>query len=136
MNILRNILSVIVGAFIGGFVNMGLIMSSDSIISLPEGIEPGNMDSLAANMHLFEPVNFIMPFLAHALGTLVGAFLAAKIAATYKLRFALAIGVLFLIGGVQMAMALPSPLWFDGIDVVLAYIPMAWLGWKLAESKS
>ena len=62
MNIVRNILSVIVGAIIGIFVNMGLIISSDSIIPLPEGIEPGNMESLAANMHLFEPINFLMPF--------------------------------------------------------------------------
>ena len=135
MSILRNILSVIVGILVGGAVNMALIMSSDSIIPLPEGIEPGNMDSLVENMHLFKPINFLMPFLAHALGTLVGAFLAVKIAASYKLYFALAIGVVFLMGGIQMARELPSPLWFDVADIVFAYIPMAWVGWKLAGGK-
>ena len=43
--------------------------------------------------------NFVFPFLAHALGTLAGAFVAAKIAASHKMRFALAIGFLFLLGG-------------------------------------
>ena len=96
-NILKNITVFIVGVFIGGLVNMGIIMISDSVIALPKGIDPSDMDSLIDNFHLFEPINFLMPFLAHALGTLVGAFIAAKIAATYKLQFALSIGILFLL---------------------------------------
>ena len=136
MKIFRNILSVLTGAIVGGFVNMALVMSSDSIIPLPEGIDPGNMDSLAANMHLFKPINYLMPFLAHALGTLVGAYLTAVIAVSYRLYLSLGIGVLFLIGGIQMAMQLPSPMWFDVTDIALAYIPMGWLGWKLAGGKS
>jgi len=91
------------------------------------------MDSLAANFHLFQPINFLMPFLAHALGTLIGAFIATKIAATYKLQFALSIGVLFLLGGIQMTTLLPAPLWFDIADVGFAYIPMAYLGYSMAK---
>jgi hypothetical protein len=37
-------------------------------------------------MHLFEPRHFVMPFLAHALGTLAGALAAFLIAATYTGR--------------------------------------------------
>ena len=44
-------------------------------------------------MHLFEPKHFLFPFLAHALGTFAGAWLAAFIAASYKMRFALGIGI-------------------------------------------
>ena len=132
-NILKNIAAIIVGAIIGASVNMGIIINSDSLISLPEGVVPGNMDSLVANIHLFEPINFLMPFLAHALGTLVGAFFAAKIAATYKLQFGLSIGVLFLLGGIQMANQLNAPLWFDIADIGFAYIPMAYLGYRLAK---
>ena len=135
MKILRNILAVIVGAIVGGVVNMQIIMLSDSVIPLPEGVNPEDMESLAENMHLFEPINFLMPFLAHAIGTLVGAFLASLIAATHKQYFALGIGGLFLIGGIMMAMDLPSPLWFDIADIAMAYIPMGWLGWKLAGGK-
>lgn len=132
-NILKNITAFIIGAFIGGTINMGIIMISDSVIALPEGIDPSDMESLIANFHLFEPINFLMPFLAHALGTLTGAFIAAKIAATYKLPIALSIGFLFLIGGIQMANILPAPLWFNIADLGFAYIPMGYLGYRLAK---
>ena len=132
-NILKNITAFIIGAFIGGTINMGIIMISDSVIALPEGIDPSDMESLIANFHLFEPINFLMPFLSHALGTLTGAFIAAKIAATYKLPIALSIGFLFLIGGIQMANILPAPLWFNIADLGFAYIPMGYLGYRLAK---
>jgi len=135
MNILRNILAVVLGLLIGGSVNMFVIMNSDSIISLPDGIDPADMESLVENMHLFQPINFLPPFLAHALGTLVGAFVASIIAASHRMYFALTIGVIFLVGGIMMAMDLPSPIWYDATDIVLAYIPMAWIGWKLAGGK-
>jgi len=135
MNILRNIFAVVLGLLIGGSVNMLIIMNSDSIVSLPEGIDPSDMESLVENMHLFQPINYLPPFLAHALGTLVGAFVASFIAASHRMYFALAIGVIFLVGGIMMAMDLPSPIWFDAADIILAYIPMAWVGWKLAGGK-
>ena len=135
MNILRNILAVIVGAFVGGAVNMSVIMAGSSVVSPPNGIDTSTMEGLLEAMPLMGPEHFLMPFLAHAIGTLVGAFLAALIASSYKIWFALLIGGLFLIGGVMMAKQLPSPLWFDATDILLAYIPMAWLGWRFAGAK-
>ncbi len=133
--ILRNILAVVAGLIVGGAVNMGIITLSGSIIPPPNGADVTTMEGLKATMHLFEPKHFLMPFLAHALGTLVGALIAALIAASHKLRLALATGVVFLAGGIQMVMALPSPLWFSITDIVGAYIPMAYLGAKLAMKK-
>lgn len=130
--ILRIILGVIAGAFIGGLINFGIIMISGTLIALPEGVDPTSVESLKANIHLFEVKHFIMPFLAHALGTLAGAFIAAKIAGTNKMIAALIVGALFLIGGIMNVAALPAPMWFNVTDLVLAYIPMAWLGGKLA----
>jgi len=132
-NILQNILAVIVGLFIGGAANMGIVMLSGSVIALPEGIDPTNMESITSNFHLYQPKHFLMPFLAHALGTLIGAFLAAKIAATHQLKFAILIGLFFLMGGIKMASLLPAPLWFDILDLGFAYIPMGYLGYKLAK---
>ena len=127
-----NILAVVAGILIGGAVNMGLIMISGSIIPPPEGTDNTTTEGLKASMHLFEAKHFIFPFLAHALGTLAGAFVAAKIAASHKFKFALVIGFFFLLGGIASIMMLPSPIWFTVLDLVLAYIPMAWLGSKLA----
>ncbi len=130
--IIRNILAVIGGLILGSAVNMGLIMISGSIIPPPEGVDASNMESLKAGMHLFQAKHFIFPFLAHALGTLIGALIASLIAANSKLTFALVIGAFFLIGGIVNVFMLPSPIWFTVLDLVLAYIPMAWLGRKIA----
>ncbi len=75
----------------------------------------------------------MFPFLAHAIGTLVGAFIAALIAVNHKMKFALAIGIFFLIGGIINVMMLPSPIWFAILDIVGAYIPMAWIGGNLLK---
>lgn len=131
--ILRNILAVIAGIVVGSLVNMGLINISSSVIPLPEGVEMSTPEGLKAGVHLFEPKHFIFPFLAHALGTLTGAFVAAKLAANNKMKFALGLGVFFLIGGITAVYMIPAPMWFNILDLVVAYIPMAWLGGKLAH---
>lgn len=135
MNILKNILAVVLGLVIGGIVNMSIIMASGSIIPPPEGSDLTTMEGLQAAMPLMEPKHFLLPFIAHALGTFVGALIAAGIAANNKMRFAIAIGVVNLIGGITNIFMLPSPLWFTVVDLGLAYIPMAYLGGKLVLRK-
>ena len=135
MNILRNILAVIGGIIIGSAINMGIIELGPSIIPSPEGFDNSSMDSFIETMHLLSPVNYIVVFLAHGLGTLAGAFIAAKIAVTKKQVFALVLGLWFLLGGTTAVFMFPAPIWYNIVDLVLAYIPMAWIGWKLAGSK-
>ena len=131
----RNILAVIAGLLIGSTVNMGLISFSGTAIPPPAGADVTTMEGLKASMHLFEPKHFLFPFLAHALGTFAGAAVAARLAASYKFQLSMTIGVVFLAGGIAAVMMLPSPLWFDAVDLIGAYIPMAWLGWKLVTRK-
>ncbi|WP_273566499.1 hypothetical protein [Maribacter halichondriae] len=131
----KNVLAVAAGLVIGSIVNMGIVMISGYLIPPPEGGDITTMEGLQATMHLFEPKHFIMPFLAHALGTLVGAFVAAKIAVTQKMTMALIIGVFFLIGGAVNNYLLSGPLWFTALDLIVAYIPMAYLGAKWEMKK-
>jgi hypothetical protein len=42
------------------------------------------------------------------------------------------IGAFFLAGGIGAAVMLGGPLWFIVTDLVLAYLPMGFLGAKLA----
>ena len=133
--ILRNILAVIIGWFAGSIVNMSLVQLGNKLLPIP-GIDPNDMNALAEVMPTLDAQHFIFPFLAHALGTFVGAIVAGFIAFNHKMKFALAIGVLFLIGGIAVNYLLPGPTWFAVADIVLAYIPMAWLGGKIAISKS
>lgn len=133
--IVKNILAVIVGLVAGSAVNMGIIMISGSVIPPPKGVDNTTVEGLKAGIHLFQPKHFLMPFLAHALGTFVGALLAALIAANRKMLFAFVIGIFFLAGGIANILMLPSPLWFTIVDVVGAYLPMAFLAAKLAPLK-
>lgn len=110
-------------------------MLSPSIIPPPEGVDVNDMDSIRENMHLYQAKHFVFPFLAHALGTLIGAIAAAKIAASHKMKFALVIGFFFLLGGIAAVMMIPAPTWFAVLDLVGAYIPMAYFGAKLVEKK-
>ena len=127
-NLLRNVLALVAGVAIGGVVNMALITISPSLIPPPPGVDVTKAESLSNAMHLFEPRHFVMPFLAHAVGTLVGALAAFLIAATHKAPIAYVIGALFLCGGVAASFLIPAPAWFIGLDLLAAYLPMAWLG--------
>lgn len=129
--ILRNVLVVIAAVLIGGSLNMIIIAFSGKIIPPPEGAELQTMEGLKASMHLMQPKHFLMPFLAHALGTMLAAFLVVKWMKKNQQKYALGIGVWFLIGGAMNVYLLPSPLWFTVTDLILAYIPMAFLGFKL-----
>lgn len=130
--IVRNILAVVAGVPVGMAVNMGIVMLSGHLIPPPEGADTTSYESLSASMHLFGPQHFLMPFLAHALGTLAGATLAALIAVSHRLWFAMGIGLLTMAGGIGAVVMLPAPLWFEVLDLGLAYIPMVWLGHSIA----
>ena len=72
-------LAVVAGLLIGSVVNMSLIMISASVIPPPAGVDVTTTEGLKASIHLFEPRHFVFPFLAHGLGTLVGAWVAAML---------------------------------------------------------
>ena len=133
--IIRNILALLAGAILGGLVNGSLIMISGSIIPPPAGVDVTTEAGLKAGIHLFEPKHFLLPFLAHAIGTFVGALACVRIAVSMKMVLALMIGVLFFAGGAQMVMMLPAPMWFNVTDLVLAYIPMAFLAAQLGSGQ-
>lgn len=131
--IVRLVAAVIAGLVLGSVVNMGLVMVSGSVIPPPNGVDVTSMEGLKASLHLFEPKHYLFPFLAHALGTLVGAMVATVLTPGRTSGPAFAVGVLFLLGGIANAVMLPAALWFIGVDLVLAYLPAAWLGYRLSK---
>lgn len=132
----RTILAVVVGLVAGSILNMGLIQVGPQVIPPPAGADLTTPEGLKAAMSLFEPKHFVFPFLAHALGTLLGAIVAAVIAGDLRRRAAMIVGGLFLAGGIASAFMIPAPAWFIALDLIVAYIPMAWLGAKLAPRRS
>ena len=129
---IRVILAVVLGMAFGSAVNMGLVLLGPMVIPPPPGVDVTDMESLSTSMHLFQFRHFVFPFLAHAAGTLAAAYLAVKIARGHTLKLSMLIGSLFLLGGIANAMMLPAPGWFIAVDLIGAYLPMAWIGGRLA----
>ena len=124
-------LAIFAGALIGSVANMLIISFSTTIIPLPKRADNSSIKSLEQTIHLFQFKHFIMPFLAHSVGSLIGGTIAAWIAPRNKLLVALTIGSFFFIGGAMIVFQLPSPIWFNIIDLTLAYLPMSWIGYRI-----
>ncbi|MEY2828935.1 MAG: hypothetical protein RIQ33_793 [Bacteroidota bacterium] len=133
---IKNILAVVVGLVVGGLLNESPIMLGPHIIPPPPGAILTTPEGLKAAMAIMAPKHFLFPFLAHALGTLLGAIIAAKLAASKQLIMAMIVAGCFFIGGATMVAMLPTaPIWFDALDLIVAYFPMGYSGFKLMEKK-
>jgi hypothetical protein len=126
--VLRNILAVLIGAIVCMVLNGLLLGVMMKAIPPPSGFDPNDL----ASYSVLEARHLMSPFVAHAVPSLIGGLLAALIAATRKMTFALVVGGLHLIGGIAAAFLISAPAWFIALDLVVAYLPMAWLGGKLA----
>ncbi len=132
MKIVRNIIGVVAGILIGSFVNMFIVELGPQFFPLPAGVSLTTEEGLKAGMAYMQPEHFIPPFLAHAVGTLVATFIAALIAVDRRKIITRVISLLYLAGGAYMVAILPSPMWFNLLDLIVAYIPMGMLGYLLA----
>lgn len=133
---LKGLLAVVLGFVAGSAVNMGLVMLGGQVVPAPPGMDTTTTEGLRAAMPLMGPAHFVFPFLAHALGTLAGAFIATLVVGRVSRVPALVIGLLFMAGGIAACFMLPAPRWFEVLDVLLAYLPFAWLGYVLARRRA
>jgi len=115
MKFLLNLSRVIAALFVGSTINMCLVWLGNQWIPAPADFKN------ALTMH------FLFPFLAHALGTLSAAMLMCWLKPKETRRYALIVGIIFLMGGISACFMIPAPVWFIAADLVLAYIPMALL---------
>lgn len=130
---LRNTLAVIVGFVVGNIVNHQLFHFGFRVF--PIDVDINDMEAMAEVFPTLSLKHYIFPFLAHALGTFVGALLVARIASSHKMKLAMGVGIAFLIVGIIAAIIIPTPVWYKIVDVSLGYIPMAWLGGRLMSKK-
>lgn len=131
--IARNVGAVLLGLLLGGLVNMALVIVGPVLIPPPDGVDMTNTEALSQSIHLLEPKHFIFPFLAHALGTLTGALTAYLIALSYRRVLSYTIAAFFLLGGIAASSMIPAPTWFVALDLLMAYLPMAFLAILMGE---
>jgi hypothetical protein len=134
-NTLKNLIYIIIGIVVGAIVNGALVNIGYKIIPPPPGFDLSKTEGFNNAIKLFEAKNFIFPFLAHAFGTFIGAFIVAYFSSKNNLIYALIIALVFFLGGLSMVLMVKSPVWFTILDLVGAYFPFAFLGYKLAALK-
>ena len=130
---LRTLLAAAAGLVLGAATNMGLVLLGARLAPPPDGMDPTSVESVSANIHLFGPRHFVFPFLAHAIGTFIGALAAGLLEKPRGTRAHRFVGGFFLAGGVAMAVKVPAPTWFIATDLALAYVPTAILAARLAR---
>ncbi len=127
----RNILSVMVGVILA-FVLVAVIETSGHLVfPPPEGMDPSDPESIAAAMEEIPAVALLPVLIAWAVGSFGGAFLAARLAGSSKTTCALIVGVLVMAAGIFNLVAIPHPLWFTVVSL-LVFLPAAYLGGRLA----
>jgi hypothetical protein len=133
---LKNSLVFLLALIVGAFVNSAIIQWGPLLIPYPPGIDMQTPEGIKAAIPFLKPIHYLTPWLAHAIGTMVGALLVSLFSSTRHLFRSLIIGGVFLIAGIYMITLIPSPAWFIWLDLMLAYIPMAYLGWRLSGKPS
>ena len=131
--LLRLIAACLAGLITGSLVNGGILKLADVLLPPPAGVDMHSMAGLQAALPTLPALHFLGPWLAHAGGTLAGAWLASRLLPPRQWTGALLVGLLFLAGGITMAWQLPAPRWFELTDLLLAYLPMTALGHWLAQ---
>lgn len=132
---LRNILAIIIGLFLGGVFNMMMITVSQVIYPYPEGVDPNNMEQVREHIEAngFPVGALLIVLIAHAGGSFVSGFLCGLISKSQWYIAAGAMGLFWTLGGVMMLFILPAPLWFGVVDVI-SYVPAALLGVMIGGS--
>jgi len=136
---LRNILAGVAGAIASMPANalllapLARITGAPTLPAPPEGLSMTEVREFYAPMIAeFEAIHFIGPILAHWNGAFIGGLVAALLMHSRKATLPLIIAGFSLLGGIMMAwMTSSQPLWSMALDLA-GYLPMGWLGWKLA----
>lgn len=113
---------------LGGISNSLILQLGLIFIPPPAGSDFSTAEGLAKSMATLNPEHFVVPFLAHAGGTFISALLLTWLLRSVNAKPALLAGCVFLAAGTYMVLVLPAPLWFEILDLSLAYIPAAYIG--------
>ena len=125
--------AILLGCIVGMITMMLTHLLFFQLIPLPDGTTFGTPAQIAESVSKFELKHYLNPFIAHCMGTFIAAVTGGLIAFSYRRHTIAIIGLLFLIAGILNSFDIPAPLWYDALDLIFCYMPMAWLGLKVVE---
>ena len=125
----RNVLAVLVGLFVGCAVNMALIQFNMRVLfPMPEGMDMNDTKQFNDFVATLPLHAFLIVIVAHLGQAFVGGWVAARLGESRPMLLALIIGVLSLAGGIAAMIMIKGPGWMV-IEIPL-YLVVAWLaGW-------
>ena len=128
MQIVKKTLAVILGLVIGS-VFIGLVEKVNSTMyPLPEGVDTSNMEAFKAFVASLPQQAFILIFIGHICGALVGGLVAWLIVRSTIIP-SMIVGALFTVAGLFNLFTISHP-WWMWTEVAL-YMPAAYLGTRL-----
>lgn len=138
--VLMGILAVICG-WLAGSVAMSLVHAASMLIwPLPEHLsfmdmfDPEKKEAVHAWIETLPVGAYITSIVAHWIGVAAGAAVAMLVQGRTRLWPALAIGAIFLLGGIMNALEIPAPAWFLPVDAIGYPIVAFLVGKKMLRS--
>jgi len=129
----RNIASVVVG-LIAGMALMLVIQGIGMIvIPLPPGVDFRDTESIKAAMAAgrIPLASLLVVLFSHGAGSFLAGWVCGRVANRSPAVLTCVVGGLLTLAGIMNLVAIPHPMWFGVVDLLL-YIPCAWCGGKLA----
>lgn len=133
--LLRNTLAIIFAILAAALVSSGIIILGHSVYPPPEGIDTNDFESIKNNFHLFQSKHFVFSLISHAIGTFVSAYIVSYFASNHKFKFALGIGIAYMIASLVMALRLGQFHWLGAVELCL-YIPMSILAYTIYKRRN
>ncbi len=129
---LRNLLSILGGVFVGMNIGRLLSMYSAKLYPMPETVDPTDAEALFTFLNGLPTNAFYIIMAAHGVGAFIAAIMAGRIAATNKRQMALiAVFVMFVLT-IAYTMMLPNPRWFVVSDIITVLLA-GWIGSQLVS---
>jgi hypothetical protein len=133
--LVRSILAILAGIIVGSVIIAALEFVGHLVYPLPEGLDPRDpVDRKALEDYVANaPVgSHLLLLLAYAVGTFVGAWLAAALAGRKPIVHGIIAGAFFLLATIANLQMIEHPTWFVVVNLVLV-LPLAYAGAKLVR---
>jgi MFS family permease len=129
----RTIAGVVVGVVVAWLAIMLAEFASAPLHPTPAGFDMDDPASVAAFVATLPVAALLLVLAGWVLGALIGGYVAARIAR--RLRPALTVGIVIVVGVIANAVMIPHPLWMT-IAGALLPVPAAWIGARLATRRA
>lgn len=109
-------------------------MLNHQIYPPPQNFDPSNKEAISEFASLLPVSAFLLMLLGWALSVFLGGVVTGKIARTNWKKLCLITGGILLLASIGNMLLIPQPIWLNGI-AILMYLPLAYFGGKLVNSK-